>query len=53
MEAHERDSSIKDVLTRALEAWFADRLETRAFAKLAELTFSDWDDSRDSDGDRL
>jgi hypothetical protein len=52
-EAHETDSTIKDVLTRALEAWFADRLENKALAKLAESSFSDWDDPRDSDYDRL
>jgi hypothetical protein len=52
-EALERDTTIKDVLSRALEAYFADRLETKAFGKLAESSFSEWDDPRDADYDRL
>jgi hypothetical protein len=52
-EANEHDTTVKDVLTRALEAYFADRLETRALAKLAESTFTEWDDPRDADYDRL
>jgi hypothetical protein len=52
-EANEHDTTVKDVLTRALEAYFADRLETRALAKLAESTFAEWDDPRDADYDRL
>jgi len=53
MEAHDTDTSIKEILTRALESWFADRLETKALAKLAEASFAEWDDPRDSDYDRL
>jgi hypothetical protein len=52
-EANERDSTVKEVLTRALEAYFADRLETKALAKLAESSFGEWDDPRDADYDRL
>lgn len=52
-EAMERNTTIKDVLTRALEAYFADRLETKALAKLAESSFGEWDDPRDADYDRL
>lgn len=52
-EALEGDTTIKDVLTRALEAYFADRLETKALAKLAESSFAEWDDPRDADYDRL
>ena len=52
-EANERDTTIKDVLSRALEAYFADRLETAALGKLAETSFSEWDDPRDADYDRL
>ncbi|MFN2378045.1 MAG: hypothetical protein ABR538_16055 [Candidatus Binatia bacterium] len=53
LEAHESDTTIKDVLSRALEAWFADRLETKALARLAESSFAEWDDPRDADYDRL
>ncbi len=52
-EAMERGTTIKEVLTRALEAYFADRLETKALGKLAESSFSEWDDPRDADYDRL
>jgi hypothetical protein len=52
-KANEHDTMVKDVLTRALEAYFADRLETRALAKLAESSSSEWDDPRDADYDRL
>jgi len=51
-EAHERDTTVKDVLTRALEAYFAERLETKALAKLAEASFREWDDPRDALYDR-
>lgn len=53
LEAHETDTTIKEVLTRALEAWFAERLENKALARLAESSFSEWDDPRDADYDRL
>jgi hypothetical protein len=52
-EANERESTVKDVLCRALEAYFAERLETKALAKLAEASFAEWDDPRDADYDRL
>lgn len=52
-EANEHDTTVKDVLVRALEAYFADRLETRALAKIAEASFSEWNDPRDADYDRL
>ena len=52
-EANERDTTIKDVMVRALEAYFADRLETKALAKLAESSFDEWDDPRDAEYDHL
>jgi hypothetical protein len=52
-EAAERETSVKDVLTRALEAYFAERLETRALARLAESSFSEWNDPRDAEYDSL
>lgn len=52
-EANERDTTVKDVLTRALEAYFADRLESKALAKLAEASFTEWDDPRDAEYDSL
>jgi len=52
-EAIERDTSIKDVLTRALEAYFAERLEAKALARMADSAFDEWKDPRDADYDRL
>lgn len=52
-EAHERDTSVKDVLVTALEVYFADRLETKALARLAESGFDEWNDPRDAEYDRL
>ena len=52
-EANERDVTMKEVLTRALEAYFADRLESKALARLAESSFTEWDDPRDAEYDRL
>lgn len=52
-EANERDTTIKGVMVRALESYFADRLETKALAKIAESSFSEWDDPRDAEYDRL
>lgn len=52
-EAQERDTSVKEVLVTALEAYFADRLETKALARLAESAFTEWGDPRDSEYDRL
>ena len=37
----------------ALEAYFADRLETKALAKLGESSLSERDDPRDAEYDRL
>lgn len=52
-EANERDTTIKDVSSRALEAYFAERLESKAIARLADAAFREWDDPRDADYDRL
>ena len=52
-EANERDTTVKEILTCALEAYFADRLETKALPKLAESAFREWNDPRDADYDRL
>ena len=53
MEAQETGTTIKDTLTRALEAYFAHRLETKALARISEDCFSEWADVRDSDYDKL
>jgi hypothetical protein len=52
-EAQNTGSSVKDTLVRALEAYFAHRLETGALQKAAESVFSEWDDPKDSEYDKL
>jgi len=53
LEAQETDTSIKEVLVRALEAYFAHRLETRSLMRAADSVFDEWNDPRDSDYDKL
>ena len=52
-EAQETDSSMKDVLIRALEGYFAHRLESKALLKASEAVFEDWDNPLDSEYDKL
>jgi hypothetical protein len=52
-EAQETDSSMKDVLIRALEGYFAHRLESKALLKASEAVFEDWNNPLDSEYDKL
>lgn len=47
------DLSIKEVLVKALEFYFSNKLETRAMQKMSEQVFEEWNDPRDSDYDKL
>lgn len=53
MEAQETESSMKDVLIRALEGYFAHRLESKALLKAAESVFEDWNNPLDAEYDKL
>lgn len=53
LEAQETGCSMKDVLVRALESYFAHRLETGALLKAAESVFEEWNDPKDSEYDKL
>jgi len=53
LEAQETGSSMKDVLIRALESYFAHRLETRALQKASEGAFEEWNNPKDSEYDAL
>lgn len=53
MEAHDTDSTIREVCIRALESYLANKLETRALLKAAESSFEEWNDPRDADYDAL
>lgn len=52
-EAQVADLSIKEVLVKALEYYFANKLETKALQKISEPIFEEWNDPRDADYDRL
>lgn len=53
MESQETGAPVKEVLIRALEGYFAHRLETKALQKAAEKVFEEWNDPRDSEYDDL
>lgn len=53
LEASETDSTMREVLVRALEGYFAHRLESRALLKAADSVFEDWNNPFDADYDAL
>lgn len=52
-ESMESGAPVKEVLVKALEYYFAHRLETKALMKASESIFSEWDDPRDAEYDKL
>lgn len=53
LEAQETGTTMRGILIRALESYFADRLETKALMKASESVFEEWNDPKDSDYDKL
>lgn len=53
LEADATDSSMKQVVVRALEAYLAHRVETKALIKASERIFEEWNDPRDAEYDLL
>ncbi|HLB59739.1 MAG TPA: hypothetical protein VJL87_06635 [Bdellovibrionota bacterium] len=53
LEAQEKGLTIKEVLVKALQSYFAHRLETKALMKASESVFEEWNDPRDSEYDKL
>ena len=51
-ESQASDTSMKEVLIRALDFYFSHRLDMQAFAHSAETVFSEWDNPLDSDYDK-
>jgi hypothetical protein len=49
----ESDSTIKNVLIRASESYFAHKLETHALLRASEAVFKEWDNPLDAEYDRL
>ena len=52
-EAHEKDTTIREVLITALESYFAHRLENKVMQNASESVFEEWNDPKDSDYDKL
>ncbi len=53
IEASEKGCTQAEVLIHSLEAYFADKLETKILAKASEMAFDEWENSKDSDYDKL
>ncbi len=53
LEAQEQGTSMKQTLIRALESYFAHRLETKALQRAAEAAFDEWNNVLDSEYDKL
>jgi hypothetical protein len=52
-EAQETNSTMREVLIRALEGHFAPRLESKSVSKVSESVFEEWNNPLDSEYDRL
>ena len=53
LECQEKGGSMREVLIKALEGYFAHLLETKALARASESVFEEWNDPRDSEYDSL
>ena len=49
----EKNQSIREIVTEALDAYFSNYLENRAIQKLAEKTFEEWDNPLDAAYDKM
>jgi hypothetical protein len=52
-EAHEKDTTIREVLITALESYFSHRIENKSLQHASELVFDEWNDPKESDYDQL
>ena len=53
VEAARERTTMKDIVVRALEAYFSERRENGALLKLAEAAFAEWDNPEDAVYDEL
>ncbi|GEM_PF-912270 len=53
MEAHEKGCTQAEVLIHSLEIYFTDKLENNLVVKASELAFSEWDNGKDAEYDRM
>lgn len=52
-EAIEKGTSVKEVLITALESYFAHRIENKDLLRTSEKVFTEWQDDRDSEYDKI
>lgn len=53
LEAQNNRIAMKEVIIRALESYFFHRLETKALEHLSEQVFTEWNDKRDAEYDKI
>lgn len=53
VEAAQEGKSIREIVAPALDLYFSSRRENQAVMKIAEEVFSEWDNPKDSEYDRL
>ncbi len=53
LEAQQTHCSLREVIIRALEGYFYNKLELKALQKASEAMFTEWNDPLDSDYDKL
>ncbi|MDO8519962.1 MAG: hypothetical protein Q7T11_07365 [Deltaproteobacteria bacterium] len=51
--AAQTGKTLREVVVEALESHFSSRRENQAILKMAEKTFAEWDNPRDSEYDKL
>lgn len=53
LEAAHTQKLIREIIVEALEGYFSSKREDQAVLKLAEKTFAEWDNPKDSEYDTL
>ena len=53
LEAAHTHKLIREIIVEALEGYFSSKKENQAILKLAEKTFAEWDNPKDSEYDSL
>lgn len=53
MTAAQTNRTLREIVVEALTSYLSGRRENRAVLKLAEKTFAEWDNPKDSDYDKL
>ncbi len=53
LQGAQENKALREVVVEALEHYFSYKRENQAMLKLAEPTFEEWDNPKDSEYDRL